>query len=872
MATSTAEILLKVNSDLAALARARSEFSRLREEVSGFGNIFKGVFAGNIASTAISSMAAAARDGVGTVVHFFSESIKEGVRFNATLETSKLGIAAVLKQFDPVRYKNFADATRDAASAIELLKQKALESPATFEALLQAFQATTGQMTAAGIAMDKQVGLVTNMSQALSGLGIRSEQILQETRALVTGNINEDAMAARILGITSADIARAKEKGQLYEFLSSKISAFAEAGRLGAQSITTLESNLQDARTQQAANSTVNLAEAYRQLLTAVTAGVGTESYASVMRAFSDAAATALSYVTQLLQAFQQSAGLNEAISKFSNYFKALFMAGKSGNLGEFMKLSLEIAFKEATNILVRGLKAAGLMFIDLLVTPATWEYMFRNFQLKMALVGQLFVTVVLSGIQRVIAYLQTLQKPWTSYGDNMTKLQPKVNELAEPFQKLVEISADAYDKAAKEFGNAAFDSFAQRFKEGEGIFDTARQREALGKMVAEGAAAYQAANPPNAPVSLPAVSASPVVATDKQRRKELEDMLRKYREELENIRNAVARIDGDFTLTAAEKWQKKKEYLEAEKQKLDEIISALKEKLALEQSINPDGPNVGAIESRIEGFTKDREAVGTKSANMGPDPMSFSENLRAEMTSLMDEWGTMAQQMAKTLSTAINSGISSISSNLTAVIMRTKSWQQALADIGTTILTTVIQSIIQMGVRWVATQIMMAVMGKQIQAAAVAASGPIALAQSSIWATPATLATIASFGGAAVAAPGFIAAANASTLAASLAMFADGGYTGPGGKWEPKGIVHAGEVVFSQADVARWGGPASVESIRTSSPTDFASVSPETPSAAGKQVSLTLVDSRSEARRIKSGSEAETQILELVRRNRYHL
>ena len=44
---------------------------------------------------------------------------------------------------------------------------------------------------------------------------------------------------------------------------------------------------------------------------------------------------------------------------------------------------------------------------------------------------------------------------------------------------------------------------------------------------------------------------------------------------------------------------------------------------------------------------------------------------------------------------------------------------------------------------------------------------------------------------------------------------FADGGYTGDGGKYQPAGIVHAGEVVFSQADVRRHGGVAAVENLR---------------------------------------------------------
>ncbi len=47
-------------------------------------------------------------------------------------------------------------------------------------------------------------------------------------------------------------------------------------------------------------------------------------------------------------------------------------------------------------------------------------------------------------------------------------------------------------------------------------------------------------------------------------------------------------------------------------------------------------------------------------------------------------------------------------------------------------------------------------------------------------------------------------------------ASFAVGGYTGPGGKYEAAGVVHRGEVVFSQDDIARLGGVRAVEAIRT--------------------------------------------------------
>ncbi|MCU4622242.1 tape measure protein [Acinetobacter radioresistens] len=55
-----------------------------------------------------------------------------------------------------------------------------------------------------------------------------------------------------------------------------------------------------------------------------------------------------------------------------------------------------------------------------------------------------------------------------------------------------------------------------------------------------------------------------------------------------------------------------------------------------------------------------------------------------------------------------------------------------------------------------------------------------------------------------------------------TLAGFSSGGYTGPGGKYDIAGTVHKGEVVFSQEDVARWGGPSNVESLRKSSQREF--------------------------------------------------
>ncbi|HCT24927.1 MAG TPA: phage tail protein [Stenotrophomonas sp.] len=47
--------------------------------------------------------------------------------------------------------------------------------------------------------------------------------------------------------------------------------------------------------------------------------------------------------------------------------------------------------------------------------------------------------------------------------------------------------------------------------------------------------------------------------------------------------------------------------------------------------------------------------------------------------------------------------------------------------------------------------------------------------------------------------------------------VYSAGGYTGPGGKYEPAGIVHKGEGVLSQEDMAALGGPSAFFALRAS-------------------------------------------------------
>lgn len=61
----------------------------------------------------------------------------------------------------------------------------------------------------------------------------------------------------------------------------------------------------------------------------------------------------------------------------------------------------------------------------------------------------------------------------------------------------------------------------------------------------------------------------------------------------------------------------------------------------------------------------------------------------------------------------------------------------------------------------------------------------------------------------------GISSTAMAAVMGGAGGLYADGGFTGVGGKNVPAGIVHKGEVVWSQADVARAGGVGMAEALR---------------------------------------------------------
>lgn len=179
-------------------------------------------------------------------------------------------------------------------------------------------------------------------------------------------------------------------------------------------------------------------------------------------------------------------------------------------------------------------------------------------------------------------------------------------------------------------------------------------------------------------------------------------------------------------------------------------------------------------------------------------------------------------------------------------------------------------------------SQMTMVASGKAIAAAGIAAQAPLAAAASAIWAAPATLATIATFGAAALAAPGEISLASSETMAASLAGFAEGGFTGAGPRSEVAGLVHRGEFVVPAERVNQLGlgffealrsgrfSAASINALSAPHASDF-QPGPGGPVIQHKtELSLATFGGEADAKRWAEGQDGETWFLNMMNRHAY--
>jgi len=252
---------------------------------------------GNLTSGVRGLIGAAA--GIGAAfagLRAFTEFTRIGLRFNEAIETSTLGIASLVSAQAELRNEQgtllkgtaaLGAAQEIAADQVAKLRIAGIQTAATTEQLTEAFQVAIGAGLGAGLAIDDIRQITIRATQAAGALGVPFNQLNQEVRALLSGDIDKNARIGTALGITRADIEAAKERNQLTEFLLGRLQAFGTAGDAITGTFAAFKSNVQEALAVFAGDATKPLFNALKRDGQAALSGIFDLDTAQISESFS---------------------------------------------------------------------------------------------------------------------------------------------------------------------------------------------------------------------------------------------------------------------------------------------------------------------------------------------------------------------------------------------------------------------------------------------------------------------------------------------------------------------------------------------------------------------------------------------------------
>jgi len=187
--------------------------------------------------------------------NIFDMTVGSGIALNSQFEQMKLGIASLIAVNSSnvtamghsiTTVQKFQMAQAQAAESVELLRKANIQTPATLAQITEGYQAALGPSLRLGLSTKQTVEYVKLMTMAAAAMGAPMNQIAQESRALLSGEIDMNAQVARNLQITNEQIKMHTQQGDLYEFLTKKLGDFAAGGEEMSKSWEGISSNIID--------------------------------------------------------------------------------------------------------------------------------------------------------------------------------------------------------------------------------------------------------------------------------------------------------------------------------------------------------------------------------------------------------------------------------------------------------------------------------------------------------------------------------------------------------------------------------------------------------------------------------------------------
>jgi hypothetical protein len=177
----------------------------------------------------------------------------------------------------------------------------------------------------------------------------------------------------------------------------------------------------------------------------------------------------------------------------------------------------------------------------------------------------------------------------------------------------------------------------------------------------------------------------------------------------------------------------------------------------------------------------------------------------------VLDDFTTVQSSLADILGSAASTWADGLADGLARAVVEGENLKDILHNVAKTVAVDILRALIKLGIQYLVNRALASASLTSTVAQQVAAAGAV----SSAWSPAAALASLATFGANATSANSAIVSTMALTSGLASNAFADGGYTGPGAKYDVAGIVHAGEYVQPQERMREPGAMAFMEAFR---------------------------------------------------------
>lgn len=641
--------------------------------------------------------------GAGEGVRALTEFVMAGVKFNATLQETELGLAAIFKSVDRLaNFKTFDDAVDQARAAIVALNIEAGKSVFSFGELLEQFQLASPLLSQFGTGLKDQIGFVTQFSQVARVLmGDQAAfQAPQELRALLTGQIDRTARIAQILFPTDearAALKTAVETGTVIDLLRQKFSAYSEGAARGQGNLNQIISNTKDALSLMGKDLT-------KPLFDKINAGAARLKELVESPAFSRGLQPVVDDFGRLadagLRALDALRDHPEVLGKVWDGVKLVAgaMAGLAALAAGRLAWALVLPFAQMLAVVLHlaiavpplGVALAGIGSAIAVAKGAMDD-------LGLSVGGFVEASKIQFGIwidewKIMLVEAQALFDAWVADVAASARKIPLVGKFVRD-----DLDRDWILQGAK----ADVDAIRERIAEARGRLARVVADDRAARAAAGAAAGAVVVTPGEV---LPDLSNLPLgkfvagddgAGTKARRALEQAEELR-LQTELLKIQQRRAMIEADRLLPADRQRGRVLGVLEEERAALEKVLAMWEARRAAITEGGPEGELARAqIDREIAGVYGDIGQIDAEALRLKQD--AFFESPLGQIRKMATEAPTLFQEMGNVITGSITGAIDGVSNSLTDVIMGTKSWGQAFREVASQVVSQLIQMTIRM-------------------------------------------------------------------------------------------------------------------------------------------------------------------------------